>query len=63
MKLYNYTLMKQTLLKVSAQRSFSPKIYGSEAYKHSSQHCGFLSQQNGSFCIEPPKEQMQMTAQ
>lgn len=64
MKLYTYTWkMKQTLLRVSAQWSFSPKIYGSETYKHPSQDCGFLSQQNGSFGIEPPKEQVQMTAQ
>lgn len=42
--------------------SFSPKIYGSKTYEHSSQDRGFLSQQNGSFCIAPPKEQMQVTA-
>lgn len=42
--------------------SFSPKIYGSKTYEHSSQDRGFLSQQNGSFCIAPPEEQMQMTA-
>lgn len=37
--------------------SASPEVNGTQSNQHASQHCGLLSQHNGSIIIEPPAGQ------
>lgn len=38
----------------SLHSSTSPEVNGTQSNQHASQHCGLLSQHNGTIIIEPP---------